>query len=104
MGVNGRGKREKQLAAMRPRGTPVPIPNTTVKTRTAEDTALETAWESRWPPALKIFAETQEKKGSARDPSVCKTGVRLAGRHSQRAEGRKSDRTPAYLENFIQRR
>ena len=38
------------LVAMRPGETPVPIPNTTVKTRTADGTALETAWESRRPP------------------------------------------------------
>ena len=30
--------------------TPVPIPNTTVKTQAADGTALETVWESRWPP------------------------------------------------------
>ena len=36
--------------AIRPGATPVPIPNTTVKARTAEGTALETVWESRWMP------------------------------------------------------
>ena len=41
------------LVAMRPGETPVPIPNTMVKTRTADGTALETVWESRWPPNLK---------------------------------------------------
>ena len=30
--------------------TPVPIPNTTVKTQAADGTALETVWESRWLP------------------------------------------------------
>ena len=30
--------------------TPVPIPNTTVKTCTADGTMLETAWEVRWLP------------------------------------------------------
>ncbi len=30
--------------------TPVPIPNTMVKTQAADDTMLETAWESRWLP------------------------------------------------------
>ena len=35
---------------MRPGDTPVPIPNTTVKTGSADGTALETAWESRWMP------------------------------------------------------
>ena len=35
---------------MRSGETPVPIPNTTVKTRAAESTMLETAWEDRWLP------------------------------------------------------
>ena len=41
------------LVAMRLGATPVPIPNTMVKTQTADGTALETVWESRWPPNLK---------------------------------------------------
>ena len=40
--------------------TPVPIPNTTVKTQSADGTALETVWESRWAP--------DQKKKSRRDP------------------------------------
>ena len=36
--------------AMRLRDTPVLIPNTKVKTYAADDTMLETAWESRWLP------------------------------------------------------
>ena len=35
------------------RVTPVPIPNTMVKTKAADGTALETVWESRWLPAPK---------------------------------------------------
>ena len=42
------------LAAMRAGETPVPIPNTTVKTRTADGTALVTVRESRRPPVLKL--------------------------------------------------
>ena len=38
------------LVLMRLRDTPVPIPNTMVKTQAADDTMLETAWESRWLP------------------------------------------------------
>ena len=38
------------LVAMRLGETPVPIPNTTVKTQAADGTALETVWESRWMP------------------------------------------------------
>ena len=33
--------------------TPVPIPNTMVKTQAADGTALVTVWESRWLPNLK---------------------------------------------------
>ena len=35
---------------MRVGDTPVPIPNTMVKTYAADGTMLETAWESRWVP------------------------------------------------------
>ncbi len=38
--------------------TPVPIPNTTVKTQAADGTALETVWESRWPPDQKRLYKT----------------------------------------------
>ena len=40
------------LVAMRFGETPVPIPNTRVKTEAADGTMLETAWESRWLPEL----------------------------------------------------
>ena len=36
--------------AIRLGATPVPIPNTMVKTQAADGTALVTVWESRWPP------------------------------------------------------
>ena len=35
--------------------TPVPMPNTTVKTQAADDTWLETAWESKWLPEYKKY-------------------------------------------------
>ena len=35
---------------MRLGDTPVPIPNTMVKTQTADGTMLETVWKSRWVP------------------------------------------------------
>ena len=38
------------LVAMRFWETPVHIPNTMVKTKAADDTILETVWESRWLP------------------------------------------------------
>ena len=40
------------LVAMRLGDTPVPIPNTTVKTKAADGTMLETVWKSRWLPDL----------------------------------------------------
>ena len=33
--------------------TPVPIPNTTVKTQAADGTILVTVWKSRWTPDYK---------------------------------------------------
>ena len=47
--------RERIPVAMRPGETPVElwfhhIPNTMVKTQTADGTMLETTWESRWLP------------------------------------------------------
>ena len=47
--------------AMRIGETPVPIPNTMVKTYPAEDTAGATLWESRWPPNLKKEKNRLEK-------------------------------------------
>ena len=44
---------QKLSVAMRLGETPVPIPNTMVKTQAADDTALETMWESRWVPGHK---------------------------------------------------
>ena len=49
--------------------TPVPIPNTTVKTKAADDTALETMWKSRWlPDSLGDIAQLGEHL-------PCKQGV-----------------------------
>ena len=44
---------------MRLGDTPVPIPNTMVKTQAADGTILETIWESRWLPD---YSEMKEKK------------------------------------------
>ena len=53
LSIVGLSSNLKFLVAMRSGATPVPIPNTMVKTWTADGTALETVWESRWPPNLK---------------------------------------------------
>ena len=44
------------LVSMRLGDTPVPIPNTTVKTQAADDTLLETARESRWLPVIRAYS------------------------------------------------
>ena len=46
--------------AMRLGDTPVPIPNTMVKTQAADGTMLETIWESRWLPDLQKTKTTPE--------------------------------------------
>ena len=52
-GFEGAGKVPKKIpVVMRLWETHVPIPNTTVKTQTADDTWLETARESKWLPGL----------------------------------------------------
>ena len=38
------------MVSMRLGDTPVPIPNTMVKTQSADGTIPETVWESRWMP------------------------------------------------------
>ena len=48
---------------MRSGETPVPMPNTMVKTRTADDTWWETARENRWLPNLRQrYREAAEAK------------------------------------------
>ena len=54
---------------MRLRVTPVPIPNTMVKTQAADGTSLETVRESRWPPNLKKKNNTWDKTGFTSDQS-----------------------------------
>ena len=55
------------LVAMRLGVTPVPIPNTMVKTQAADGTALETMWESRWLPEFEKrktgFTSDQRSEG-----------------------------------------
>ena len=53
---------------MRLGDTPVLIPNTMVKTLAADDTTLETVWESRWMPDYGGIAQLGEHL-------PCKQGV-----------------------------
>ena len=82
------------LVAMRAGGTPVPIPNTKVKTCAADGTALETVWESRWLPAQK-----KKTSGSWRDRTAWSgpcdlyqqgNAVAIAGFTSDPSRGRDS--------------
>ena len=57
-----RRKPKEFLVAMRLGDTPVPIPNTMVKTQAADGTMLETIWESRWLP--EHFMRTSRKRSS----------------------------------------
>jgi hypothetical protein len=63
------------------RATPVPIPNTEVKPRRADDTALETTRERRSPPGIKFkgrsalpgglfYLRVTERGGRAADAST----------------------------------
>ena len=47
--------------SMRLLETPVPIPNTTVKRKTAEGTMLVTAWENRRAPDFSFFHKRSER-------------------------------------------
>ena len=44
------------VVAMRHWVTPVPIPNTMVKTMTADGTWWVTAWESKWSPRIWAYS------------------------------------------------
>ena len=57
---------------MRAGATPVLIPNTTVKTCTADGTILETVWKSRWLPDLfiKHCCKSDERAGAISSRSL----------------------------------
>ena len=76
--------------------TPVPIPNTKVKTQAADDTMLETAWESRWLPDL--------YGGVAQlgEHLPCKQGVKSSNLSVSIVDVIKQLQSTLYLENFIQ--
>ena len=77
---------------MRPGVTPVPMPNTTVKTRTADGTALETVRESRWPPEHVFLIE--QRSCEVRKTVVLPEGQNyikeLPGRNSCRGHAAKA--------------
>ena len=75
--------------------TPVPIPNTTVKTQAADGTALETMWESRWAPDYGDVAQLGEHL-------PCKQGVKSSNLSISISSESNSLQNNMYLENFIQ--
>ncbi len=103
--------------------TPVPIPNTKVKTDAADNTWLETTWEDRWLPDFKkVLSEIRYKKGflygladkagAEIDRAYCIQPRSEASWSRQDAYRIKKDIfilhaalfTQTYLENFIQNR
>ena len=56
--------------------TPVPIPNTMVKTQAADGTALETVWESRWLPEYIINIYQYGGVAQLGEHLPCKQGVK----------------------------
>ena len=75
--------------------TPVPIPNTTVKTQAADGTALETMWESRRAPDYGDVAQLGEHL-------PCKQGVKSSNLSVSIVDVIKMLQSTLYLENFIQ--
>ena len=80
---------------MRSGDTPVPIPNTTVKTQSADGTMLETAWESRWvPDHFGGVAQLGEHL-------PCKQGVKSSNLSISIGRKQLGLRRTTYLENHI---
>ena len=80
---------------MRLGDTPVPIPNTTVKTQSADGTMLETAWESRWvPDHFGGVAQLGEHL-------PCKQGVKSSNLSISIRRKQSGLRRTTYLENHI---
>ena len=50
------------MVSMRLGDTPVPIPNTMVKTQSADGTIPETVWESRWMPVHIFLNESEQSE------------------------------------------
>ena len=67
--------------------TPVPIPNTMVKTQAADGTALETVWESRWPPEIKKKQNQGDRKSLLRGVHI-DTDEDLRGSELTRSAGK----------------
>ena len=80
---------------MRLGDTPVPIPNTTVKTQSADGTMLETAWESRWVPDY--FGGVAQLG----EHLPCKQGVKSSNLSISIRRKQFSLRRTTYLENHI---
>ena len=75
--------------------TPVPIPNTMVKTQAADGTMLETAWESRWvPDHFGGVAQLGEHL-------PCKQGVKSSNLSISIRRKQSGLRRTTYLENHI---
>ena len=76
--------------------TPVPIPNTMVKTQAADGTMLETIWESRWLPEHKWGCSSV-----GRAPALQAGGQEFESLHLHSLKNFFSVRNKLYLENYI---
>ena len=79
--------------AMRLGETPVPIPNTMVKTQAADGTMLETIWESRWLPdniymygRIKADGHIRGCSSAGRAPALQAGGQEFESLHLQSRE------------------
>ena len=91
-GRNPRGDRKENkpvLVVIRLGVTPVPIPNTMVKTQAADGTWLETARESRWLPEHFQLHNTVERE-AIRPTSDAHGDVAQLGEHLPCKQGVKS--------------
>ena len=84
-----------------PEVTPVPIPNTTVKGRTAEGTTLETAWENRWmPPSFKKSSGDRTLKTAYIDQDTRKIQASKHGCQRQKPEVSEQKKDAGILSNI----
>ena len=89
-------KPKRFLVAMRLGDTPVPIPNTMVKTQAADGTMLETIWESRWLPEHLNGGVAQ-----LGEHLPCKQGVKSSNLSISIRRKQLGLRRTTYLENHI---
>ena len=82
---------------MRAEGTPVPIPNTTVKIRAADGTMLETAWESRRLPDILYILKKRCQAGGSFACLHAKTDAHLTAKTIRTNKLREPERAERFV-------